>query len=377
MKKCDEVREYISLYIDEELDEAQLVDFEEHIRCCEECRNELDEIKSIISICSSIEEEELPDKFREELHSKLLTVKEEIEGKNKVVKLRDSYIIKIVTAVAACLLIVVLTRGFLNDGFFPKHSKNDIARTEMAGDDAGTTDESAEISDFSAKSYSIADDTTIENSDEVMDGVQEFSIMAEPRSAEGLPEDRGDIISRSTEPGERKHYLQRSEGENVYSNNIIINTKINGDLDSEVQNIKELVVDGGGEFSEQDVEIALIDEPVYVAEKESSGTVLNFKILYNQYQDFFDSLAEYIGSENITADKSSQDMSSIIESYNIKLNSIEDEISRIEKSGNTSSPDMLEVLKEERQILIDEIERIRLNSDYIFVTIYIEQNETE
>jgi len=392
MKNCDEIREQISMYIDGELDETQLAEFEEHINSCVECRNELDEIKSIISMCSSIEEEELPDNFREELHSKLLAVKEETMRKNKVVKLHNRYI-QIISAAAACLLIVVLTKGFLLDGFSPKHSKNDMAKTgtaetQMADEKEDTVDESAGISGFSVENDTASGSAELEGSNDETDGVQQFSIMAEPKTEKSLTngtgdtvsngtgdtvsDGAGDIVSRSTVPSERKHFLQRSDEGNVYSNNVIINAKVNGELDSEIQNIRELAVDVGGEFSEQSAEIALAKEQQNAVGENGTETVLSFKILYNQYQNFFDSLTEYVGTENITADKSSQDMSNIIESYKIRLNEIEDEISRIEKSENTSSPDVLESLNEERQNIINEIEKIMLDSDYIYVTIYIQ-----
>jgi len=378
MRNYDEIREQIYIYVDGELDEAQRAEFEEHINSCVDCRNELDEIKNIISMCNSIEEEELPDNFREELHSKLLAVKEENMRKNKVVALRNRYT-KIISAVAACFLIVVLARGFLFDGIFLKHSQKDMAKTDMAREKAGTADESAEIYDFSAEDSALTDDIAEKDSGIAKDEIQQFSIMAEPKTAEAMPGDAGSTVSRSTEPGQRKHELQKSDGENVYSNYVKINAKVKGELDSEAQNIKKLAVDSGAEFSEEVAQIALVGEQLNNAGEKGTETVLNLKILYNQYQNLFDSLTEYVGSENISADKSSQDMSNIIESYYVRLNEIEDEISSMEKSGNTSnsSPDVLKALKEERQLIINEIERIKLDSDYINVTICIQQNDAE
>jgi len=379
MSNCNEIREQISLYIDGELDEIQRAEFEEHISSCTECRNELDEIMSIISMCNGIEEEELPDNFKEELHSKLLAVKEENMRKNKVVKLRSRYT-KIISAVAACLLIVVLARGFLYDSFFPKYTKNGPNVTDMGSKKDLAEGEKVEMSGFSVGSDN-ADNTAGNNeakeSGDVMDGVQQFGIMAEPKSIDAMPDNSGDITSRSTDPGQRKQFLQESNGKNIYSNNVVINVKVNGELDSEVQNIRKLAVDGGGEFSEKSDEVSITSEPQKAVDGQSTETALNFKILYNQYQNFFNSLTEYVGSENITAEKSSQDMSNLIDSYNTRLNEIDDEISRIEKSGNSSSPDAIKSLEEERQLLINEIEKIMLDSDYIFVTIYIQQNEVE
>ncbi|HHV98106.1 MAG TPA: hypothetical protein GXX36_00800 [Clostridiaceae bacterium] len=378
MKKCDEIRELIYIYVDGELDEAQRAEFEEHINSCADCRNELDEIKSIISMCNSIEEEELPDNFREELHSKLLAVKEENMRKNKVVTLRNRYI-RIISAVAACLLIVVLARGFLYDSFFPKYGQKDMDKTGSARENAGTLDEGAEIYGFSAENNDAADSIAEKGSGIAEEEIQQFSIMADPNTAEAMPGDSGITVSRSTEPGQRKHELQKSDEENVYSNNVIINAKVKGELDSEVQNIRKLAVDSGGEFSEETAQIAMANARQETDGKKATETVLNFKISYNQYQNLFDSLTEYVGSGNITADKVSQDMSNIIESYNARLSEIEDEISGIEKSGNasTSSPDVLKTLNEERQLIINEIEKIKLDSDYIYVTIYIQQNDAE
>ena len=75
MKNCTEVRNLISLYIDDELSKAELEEFNEHINSCSHCRAELEEIKTIVRLCRDIDEVELPANFKLELHEKLVEIK--------------------------------------------------------------------------------------------------------------------------------------------------------------------------------------------------------------------------------------------------------------------------------------------------------------
>jgi len=111
MKNCSEIRELISLYIDNRLDEVSAKELEEHIRSCKACSEELSFVKMMVEACSSSPEEELPANFREELHNKLLAVKESEDKKHKIKSLRNQYI-KICSTVAAVLMLVVFMRGF-------------------------------------------------------------------------------------------------------------------------------------------------------------------------------------------------------------------------------------------------------------------------
>lgn len=72
MKKCEEIMELISLYIDDDLNETEKHQFEEHINSCIKCREELDLQMEIINLCQDMEEVELPEDFNRQLNQKLV-----------------------------------------------------------------------------------------------------------------------------------------------------------------------------------------------------------------------------------------------------------------------------------------------------------------
>ena len=48
--KCNEIREKLSLYLDDELNEDEKKLIDEHLESCHECKKEFEEYKKIISI---------------------------------------------------------------------------------------------------------------------------------------------------------------------------------------------------------------------------------------------------------------------------------------------------------------------------------------
>ena len=114
---CDKTRELMILYMDNELEGEELKSFEEHLKSCESCRLELEEITRVIELCAEIPEEDLPETFKEQLHKKLVDASRQESGKNKVMFLRNRYL-KAITTVAAIFLVFgqvrILKIGFQN-----------------------------------------------------------------------------------------------------------------------------------------------------------------------------------------------------------------------------------------------------------------------
>jgi hypothetical protein len=73
--KCININELMSAYIDNEINEVDKVKFEKHIAQCPQCKEEYELLKDVVLKCSEIDEVELPEDFREELHSKLMKAK--------------------------------------------------------------------------------------------------------------------------------------------------------------------------------------------------------------------------------------------------------------------------------------------------------------
>lgn len=89
--QCGEIREMLSSYIDNVLDQSDRVKVEEHIGSCGACRQELADLRETIRLVSSLGEVLPPEGFREQLMNKLKLeqagVNLEASGKQNVNKL--------------------------------------------------------------------------------------------------------------------------------------------------------------------------------------------------------------------------------------------------------------------------------------------------
>ena len=74
MITCKQIEEMMSLYIDHQLSKEEILAFEAHIQNCVSCKQELDILKQIVKQCNNLEEEPLPDEFKQQLHQKLIKV---------------------------------------------------------------------------------------------------------------------------------------------------------------------------------------------------------------------------------------------------------------------------------------------------------------
>ncbi|GEM_PF-791008 len=115
MKKCDEVLELLSLYIDDELDEVRAKMVREHVESCEDCKVELEQLREVVKMCKGIDEIELPEDFKDKLHQKLSDEKQNVENNRKIIIMRNR-IMKTISSIAAVLLLVLVVRGVMNTG---------------------------------------------------------------------------------------------------------------------------------------------------------------------------------------------------------------------------------------------------------------------
>ncbi|TYQ13330.1 UNVERIFIED_CONTAM: putative zinc finger protein [Acetivibrio alkalicellulosi] len=148
MKKCSEIMELIGLYIDNELDADLRAEFDEHIKVCENCKNEYTEQLEIVKLCNSIEEEELPEVFKEQLHEKLLKEK---QRKNPLffIKRRN---VRIISSIAAVILIAFIARDFIMRDNYESGIKSESAKSFFSPSTKG-----ADTNDLSLRATTEAD----------------------------------------------------------------------------------------------------------------------------------------------------------------------------------------------------------------------------
>ncbi len=152
--KCDNYREMISLYIDGKLDINGNEKIQEHLKDCEHCKRELDELLGIRDILLETPVVDLPQGFKETLHEKLLKAskdnEKEIIQEEKDEDITNIYPIKkrkrvnwkLFSAVAAVILIMVVSAVTLNElGLGGSQQKSEMAQDNTG--DFGAMEEKA------------------------------------------------------------------------------------------------------------------------------------------------------------------------------------------------------------------------------------------
>ncbi len=119
MLKCEETRELMSLFIDNELTDAEQAVFNKHITTCSQCKQELKLLQDIVAVFNTVEEVELPDDFKEQLHGKLVKTKKSIQQTNPPwYRNWRTY-----SGIAACILIAVSLKTLGYSPFSTSHIK--------------------------------------------------------------------------------------------------------------------------------------------------------------------------------------------------------------------------------------------------------------
>lgn len=418
MKKCDDIRELISLYIDGELVGDLLSEFEEHIRSCEDCRNELEDVKSVIAMLNDAPEEDLPSNFKDELHEKLLREQTKKESFVSVVLSRYSHVF----ASAAGLLIifsiwVVYKNNFVstNDAL-PNVSSIQSYDGKENGDKENAVAEKFDLVDGENRVYSrfskeLPQDNTKENSAE---GTQDQSIIAgtadapvitfsekslnpkyDPADKQTASVGNGELAfgRKNTDIATPKAKTSSEPKSDVIA--VVVDdsrssaadfTVSASDPEAKSETLKEIAASLGGEeqllinasasMTTEDMKSIASEAASYTLTAGSSDVaVLNFRIPGNNYGSFLKKLNETFGDSNVKSNGGT------INTDNTKRKAeIQKEIAEIDKQiqsnvNNTFWNNSSEhnTLVENKNGLNRELEEINKNSQYVTVTIRLQK----
>lgn len=112
MNFCMESDEYISLYIDDLLNEEQKEEFLKHINECSECAQKFKEASFIAQLCRESDDIELPVDFSSSLHKRLVDLDaQETKNRNKLLIFNKKWIAGLSTA--AVIVISLLAYNLL------------------------------------------------------------------------------------------------------------------------------------------------------------------------------------------------------------------------------------------------------------------------
>ena len=177
---CNEVRDKLSLYLDDELNEKEKKLMDEHLKNCPECSSELKGYRKIIQLLNELPNEEPPEGYCKRLHERLLNAglnsdsPANTESKaSKIVNFSENgkvrrYRWTKYAGIAAALVLILLVYN-LNNGSKSSNMAGNEFKMEMAYDaiesprDGAATTEEYEYSTEQEKLYTEGyDDSELE-----------------------------------------------------------------------------------------------------------------------------------------------------------------------------------------------------------------------
>lgn len=106
---CDEIRELLSLYIDNNLEEEQMIEIEKHLLVCDACKKEFEGIVLVINTMKNLPEVEIPAQFDSRLREEL-KIASESKRKKVIQNKRIRY-----SSIAAVFLIGIFSIAMYNN----------------------------------------------------------------------------------------------------------------------------------------------------------------------------------------------------------------------------------------------------------------------
>lgn len=264
---CEQYREWISFYIDGVLENEEKIAFENHLKTCKECRQELEEIQFLIEEIQKIPEKTLPEDYHKDLMLKLY--KERDEKKSEKKKL--DFNLKKLTAVAASfLLLFFIMTSIGNMGM--KSEQNGVAGEFEAAKQSYSKNEIASSDSFKSSAELAKTDMA-----------SDYGGMAADYSMESLEEESinqaGNTFNAvSVDAGERKI---------IYNAYLSLEVEL---FDDTVKAIRELTQKSGG-YVENFSSYIYYSEPerdIYLKE----GTIV-IRIPVEKYGDVSNELVKF------------------------------------------------------------------------------------
>ncbi len=117
---CDEIRGLLSLYIDNNLDQEQMIEIEKHLLLCDACKKEYDEIVLVINAMKNTPEVEIPTQFDAKLREELKSV-----ARNSRKKAKQNKWIRY-SSIAALFIVGIFSIAMYNNSNEPNPTNFDV-----------------------------------------------------------------------------------------------------------------------------------------------------------------------------------------------------------------------------------------------------------
>lgn len=421
MKKCNEITDLISLYLDHQMDDHEKAEFEEHLGSCESCKKELEEMSQLMSILHNIGEEELPSDFKLNLHEKLEDAKVEEDKKSKFKLLGNRYI-RICTSIAAGILMILLIKGVIGSN---RHMDQYTQSAEMApamnkgGSEKGTQnsgtgqvntqfDEAVSSTlDQETGGTQPVDGSADGNASVAINGKNE--VPSTNQASRYLPTGKkpgsGDNKTAAVATVDVTPFpnLTFSDAEGTgsraynFANKSVSVRKdttiaITADKpEEEADKVRNCVTNSGAEFY-NDINVVyntdrnasysndttkVLDAPNMLSTaigENRSGTTLSIRVHNSKYDELVKTLKTTLSPDQIVfGTLITKDVGKEINDLNQNIAEITNKISQMENDKNLSNPEEMNQLKAQRDNMTKEIDKLKEDTDYIYITITIQK----
>ncbi len=382
MTSCADVRENISAYADNELDINERQSFEEHINKCPSCKEELEDMLRIIAICQNMPQQELPTGFKAELHEKLTAVSARRENIHVVRQKPKSVVFArtIATIAAGTLLIFlggsIVRYGLFSEGFMSKTADSAEINAATQAPEAAPSEEG-----FAFSLSAMPDTSDIQSS--------------EPPASAGAGEadmDYGKMESEKPLEAPAKNYAvdrsvameARDDGSYKGIDNdtaarktstVTITTK---DIAAALGQVTVLASANNGMIPAGDAALnSPADSPDMAAlsvtqDEAEAHKQLQYVFTEADYSAFTKALNDTFGAADVqTGAFVSEDMTDMMNILIDQSVLFDAEIQKLQMNNSSKNQEEINTLKNEKENIDGQIEKIRLDSDFVTVTVYV------
>lgn len=390
MMNCADVRENISAYADDELSASERKSFEEHISSCPECRKELDDMIRIIELCRSMPLYDLPEGFREELHEKLTAAASgNVNAATGADRPKRIWTAKTFASIAAGILLIFLGGSIMRTGLLTgKFGGKTAAKADMASTaasaGAGAGGYLAQTAPDSGMGFAIDENKVT---------------FAEPAegAAKAMPDTADDGIASSGSEYQaaapRAFEINRSASVDSRDNGIDIEfsecetasyktselSVTAEDTAAALQTVTALAARNNGMVSEDSATIPSGQEnPMSIYGNTDPGegdeTQIKLQLVFAEtdYWTFAAALNDTFGSANVqTGAFVTEDRTEELNMLIDQSNACDRRLAGLEKKSGESDAGEISKLRKEKEDADNQIETLRLNSDFITVTVHI------
>ncbi|MEN8905858.1 MAG: zf-HC2 domain-containing protein [Clostridiales bacterium] len=335
MKACGDIRELITLYLDNDLNKYEKIAVEEHLLNCPDCKVEFEEIKILVKACENIGDEEVQSGFTQSLHNKLVNENNAEQNDNKLIY-KNKYF-RVITSIAAIFLLVVFIRG---TNFYKIHSYvNSLMNME-------NENESADNNEYDKKSKNALKDKEVFDDDTT----------STPTSSEPKETMKNEVVESTKSPIKDTPTLEE------YSDN-----EVTTDVPKSLSDI--LIQSDTPEVEEKFIRNLLQNDNVKIDYESNQNDnsyylVLKFKYENRNYANFINSVNQNIKANMVIKEEN-------IDSDLIVIESLEEQKEYYESLLNSENE---EYIKETIKEIDVNISAIKSNKYYTEVKIELRKN---